>query len=488
MVAAHGFLDRVKGVILTPSVTFDSIIETRPPLTEPTAIFLSFGVASSLINGVASLLTPYARFPLPVIPASLLSPLLNAGMACLIILLILRVTERLKGLRWKIDLGLLYTMLGFSAVPLLIFSLYSRISFYAVSTVAGEPSSLTLLISKVSSAIFIIWSAYLLSLGLNRHYFRYVSPREHMASTLLGAFLILGAFNLTHPITLYHPSFLSLTAAIVWILIAAFALSVWSKARRYQWARSALIGVLALVAAINSGLLYTSVSEQEARVVEAIRTAEVELAIGVFTNGDVSDVTVMVPLPLFKGKPIDLRTANTLYEMVPPAYWGLTYLPLTLSQEVKPRTYRNQGIVVFEGDELGFKLDGKFTPYDNRTGPPLMRGRVVAVQHGAYLNLSISEIHESELFSVGFRFILPKDDWKYIGFPQPARLYGYFSECQPVSGSEKCDLRVDSGIRATLQVNPNFRSGFEVESIRGVFNETQRGWTEAGVFEPSSRR
>ena len=324
MTLDKGFLRRLKGILVSPADTFDSIIETRPPPFEPTVIFLSFGLAALLINGVMSFLNPFTRAPLPVIPASLLSPLINAVISCLALLLILRAIERLKGLRWEIDFGLLYTILGFSAIPLLISSFYSRVSFYAVSSLTREPSEGLLFISKTPSLIFAVWSAYLLALGLNRHYFRHVSPKEHITTTVLGALLILGAFNLLHPLTLYRLAPLGLWSALAWIFLGVLTLAVWSRAERYTWARLALLGVLALAVMTNTGLLYASVSEQEARMVENMRTAEVEFTIGVFTNGDVRAVTVMVPIPFFRDQPLDLKSVSTLHDMIRPASWGIT--------------------------------------------------------------------------------------------------------------------------------------------------------------------
>lgn len=478
-----GFLRRVEGVLVSPTATFDSIIERRPALTEPMVIFLSFGAVALLINGIAGMLTSYARFPLPVLPASLLSPFINAGVSCFIIFLILRALEKLKPSRWRMDLGLLYTLLGFSAIPLLISGVYSQISLYAVSALVEKPSGNLLFLSKIPSVLFTFWFAYLLSLSLNRHYFRDASPRENMASILLGAFLILGVFNLLNPSALYSFRPLFLAAAISWPLLGAISLAVWERAGRYPRARLAVIGALGIVVLANSGLLYLAVSEHDARMVETMRTAEVEFKIIVLANGDIENATVQVPLPLFRNQPLDLSTAEALHEQEPSAHWGLTSFPLMLSPEEKPKPIRNQGRVVIEDKELRFVID-EFTSHDNRSRPPVIEGDVVATQHGEYVTLSISEIYDSEGISIGFKFTFPRKDQEQIGFPQPALLYGDFGKCMAVEGNEMCDLRVHSNIRASLQVSPNYRSDSRVETLWGVFNETRQGWIRAEVFEP----
>jgi hypothetical protein len=473
---AMGFLRRVKGVLLSPAATFDSIIERRPGLAEPTAIFLSFAVAASLSSIIASMWSPIMRVSPLFLPASLLFTFVNVGVSCLIIFLILRYVEKLKHARWRMDLRLLYTLMGFSVIPMLLFRLYYPVSVYAVNVLMEAPSATMLLISKIPAALLTLWFAYLLSLSLNRHYSRDTSPRENMASILLGALLILGVFNLLHRITPFPTEPLPIVAAISWLLLSAFALGMWERTGRYPRARLAVIGALGIVVLANSGLLYLTVSEQDARMVETMRTAEVEFKIGVFTNGDMDNVTVLVPLPLFSSQTLDLKNTSAPYEK-PPAYWNLR----------TPQTRGDRsplGAIRMEGYELLFILEQEFAPSGDRTSLPKLEGRIVTRQYGEYLNLRISEIYSGEGIELVFRFLVPKEEYDQIKFPQPTLLFGDFGKCQPVLSNETCDLRVRSGISAHLQVTPNVGRGFELSSIREVFNETQQGWIRAEVFEP----
>lgn len=479
------FLERLKGTIVSPAKTFDAIIEKRPSLVEPTMIFLAFGVAALLSNIVASMLIPFIRFPLLLFPVSLLFTFVTVGISCLVIFLSLRSAEKLKRSRWRMDLKLLYTLLGFSAIPLILFRLYYPVSFFALSMLAEGSSGTMLFLSKIPSVLFTVWFAYLLSLSLNRHYSRDSSPKENMASILMGAFLILGVFNLLLSSILYSTKLLPLAAAIVWPLLGAVSLAAWEGIERHSKARLVIIGVLGFVLLVNSSLLYTTVSKHDTGVVETMRTAEVEFNIDVITNGDLNGATVLVTLPLFKNQTLNLSATDARHELESPAYWDLSYFPLEPPSEEKPAHPRHLGKVVIRDRELEFIIEEEIIPPNERTRLPILKGEIIATQHGDYVNLSISDIYDSESIHIGFKFVVPKEEYRQVAFPKPAHLYGDFGECQPVLGNEMCDLRVRSDIKAHLQVTPNAGRGFGIEIIRGVFNETHNGWMKADVFKPT---
>lgn len=475
------FLERLKGTIVSPAKTFDAIIEKRPSLVEPTMIFLAFGVAALLANIVAIMRILSIRFHPLMFLFSFLSPFIIVGISCLLIFLGLRSIEKFKRSRWRMDIKLLYTLLGFSAIPLLLFRLYYPVSVYIMNMLAERPSGAMLLLSKVPPVLFTVWFAYLLALSLNRHYSRDTSPQENMANTLLGGFLILGVFNLMHPSIHLSPQPLPLAAAILWLVLGAVSLAAWEKIGHHSRAKLVVIGVLGFVMLANSVLLYISVSTQDAQVAENLRTAEVEFKISVITNGDLNDVTVLVPLPRFKNQALNLSATDTFHELESPTYWDLSYFPLEPPSKEKPAHLRNVGKVVIKGSELEFVNEEEFIPLNERTRLPILKGEIIATQHGDYVNLSISDIHDSEIINIGFKFVVPREELKQVAFPTPTFLYGNFGNCQQVSGNEKCDLRVRSDIKVHLQMTPNAGRIFSIETVRGVFNETHHGWMETEI-------